>query len=77
MKLIPHWRACLLHAWSSRFIALGFMFETFSQLWAMVPANTRDLVPYGHTLSLVAFGGAFVARLIHQPKLKKEEARQE
>lgn len=81
MKLIAHWKRCLLHAWSSRLLILGFAFEALLQLWSMVTPETRSLIPepWGHVLSLVCFGGAFLTRFVHQPKLapEPEGARQE
>lgn len=82
MKLIHNWRKCLLHAWSTRFMGLAALLqswflawpETVLHLWAMTPPEARAVLPeqWARMIPLGLLIAAFIARHIKQEKLSAE-----
>ncbi|SHF06282.1 hypothetical protein SAMN02745157_1548 [Kaistia soli DSM 19436] len=66
MKLVSDWRAVLKHAWSIRLILLAAL---FSGLEVALPIIGDEIPPrLFAALTLIVVAGAFLARIVAQPK---------
>lgn len=67
MELIPEWRKVLRYGWSIRLILLAGL---LSGLEVILPMCTDTIPPKLFAgLSLVVTAGAFIARILAQPKM--------
>lgn len=66
MKLLPDWRRLVVHAWSIRLIVLAGLLSGAEAALPMI----SDLFPprLFALLTMATIAGAFVARLVAQPK---------
>ena len=72
LRLLPHWRAVILRAWSMRFMAAATL---FSGIEAAVPYLDGVLPISRGAFGLLAFGAtaaAMVSRVVAQSNLPEE-----
>lgn len=68
MKIVPHWKRILRHAWSTRLIVLA---GALSGVEVALPF-VDDRLPRGvfALLSMIVTAGAFIARIIAQKEFR-------
>lgn len=71
MRLLPHWRKLIRHAWSVRFLAVSFVLSCIGTALPIIQPYC-DISPYWiASLTGIATAGAFVSGLIGQKEFEE------